>query len=103
MKKNTAVKLPTPSAKVTPTRLGFIPNQTLPRGAVVSSEPCGCRIEYHAMGVEVFRCRVHSAGPELLEALKACLTHIEIGEGHKAKDFDCYHTAKAAIAKAVQP
>jgi ribosomal protein S20 len=39
---------------------------------------------------------------ELVDALKRCLTHIEIGDGHKANDFECVHAARKAIAKATK-
>ena len=37
---------------------------------------------------------------ELLAALKRCLNHIEIVEGHKANDFECVPAARKAIASA---
>ena len=35
----------------------------------------------------------------LREALRSCLCHIEIGEGHKAGDFECVLVARAALAE----
>jgi hypothetical protein len=39
---------------------------------------------------------------ELLDALKRCLYHIEVGEGQRATDFECVHAARKAIAKATK-
>ena len=33
----------------------------------------------------------------LREALRDCLRHIEIGDGHKAGDFECVLAARAAL------
>ena len=34
---------------------------------------------------------------KLREALRSCLRHIEIGDGHKAGDFECVLAARAAL------
>ncbi|MFH1021293.1 MAG: hypothetical protein V1782_11900 [Pseudomonadota bacterium] len=67
---------------------------------LVQSECLDCQVVMVGENPFMMLCPKHSAAPELLEALRDCLRHIEIGEGHKAGDFECVLAARAAIAVA---
>ena len=41
--------------------------------------------------------RLREENKRLREALRDCLRHIEIGDGHKAGDFECVLAARAAL------
>ena len=56
----------------------------------------GCRAWVRAMPVDDVD-RLRDENERLREAVRDCLRHIEIGDGHKAGDFECVLAARAAL------
>jgi hypothetical protein len=76
----------------------------------MGSEPvgtCGCKLERVASGLKMVDCPLHAAAPELLEALKGCMSQIlsfDPGGCNEAQPYGGrLAQARAAIAKATKP